>query len=245
AVSGMKRLSEFFDHLSLMPFRWDIQRNDELSGSGDGAYWTAALAPPLWTAKVSAMPMRLSEAEAVSARVRGVSGPDKIFMFRDPYLIGPSIDPSGALLGDASVTISAVNDGQISLSGLPGSTGYADTAFKLSEWPEDDAARIGVSLAATGSYRLSVGDKLQITSAATGKTAFVEVAEDVAAGAAGTTGLFDVFPALPAYVAAGDAVTLVRPACPCILVPGSFSAGTTSGNIVSDISFSIIQKRNV
>ncbi|TPW28613.1 hypothetical protein FJU08_17575 [Martelella alba] len=240
----MKPLAAFYDQLRLKPFRWDIQRNDEQSGSGDGVYWTASLAPPLWKAEVGLFPVNLRHAEKASALIRSLSGGTP-FLFRSSAIPGPLQDPTGALLGDASVTVSAVNDGQISLAGLPGSAGYTDSAFALAEWPEDDAARIGVSLTATGSYGLSVGDKLQITSAATGKTAFVEVAEDVSAGAGGTTGLFDVFPAPPAYVAAGDAVTLIKPACPCILVPGSFNAGTASGNIVSDISFSIIQKRNV
>ncbi|MET3601808.1 hypothetical protein [Martelella mangrovi] len=209
----MKTLSDFFDHLPLLPMRWVIQRNDELSGAGEGVYWQAELAPPLWGAEVSVRPVRLPQASEISALVNRLHGAQEPFLFRDPFICGPRRDPSGNQLTGASVTVASVSGFSLGLSGLP------------------------------AGYQLSIGDKLQITSS--GKTAFVEVSENVVATAGGTTGAFDVFPRLPALVSAGDVVTLVKPACPCVIVPKSYKSGSASGNIVRGISFSIIQKRGV
>lgn len=209
----MKQLAEFFDHLPLLPMRWDIQRNDELSGSGEGVYWQAELAPPIWKADIAVRPVRLPQATEISALVNRLRGAQEPSMFRDPFICGPRRDPTGALLGSASVTVASASGVSLALSGLP------------------------------SGYVLSIGDKIQITSG--GKTAFVEISENAVATAGGTTGAFDVFPRLPAFVSAGNAVTLIRPACPCVIVPGTFRPGNTSGNIVSGIAFSIIQKRGV
>ncbi|MEO1989624.1 MAG: hypothetical protein ABGX47_23695 [Martelella sp.] len=241
----MKSLSQFFDHLKLMPIRWDIQRNDELSGTGEGVVYQAELAPPLWKADVTIQPVRLTEAQAISALVRGLGGALEPFMFRDPYICGPRLDPAGIWIVGSTVTIGSVSGGRISLSGLPQILDYQATANALSEWPEDDAGRTAVSVSGVpaGNYQLSAGDKLQV-SVSGGRTYFLEVSEDVTASGSSTP-LFSVFPRLPASVAAGNAVTLYRPACPCVVVPGSFQAGTVSGNIVSGMGFSIVQKRGV
>ena len=77
-----------------MPIRWDIQRNDELSGTGEGVVYQAELAPPLWKAEVTIQPVRLTEAQAISALVRGLGGALEPFMFRDPYICGPRLDPA-------------------------------------------------------------------------------------------------------------------------------------------------------
>ena len=48
-----KPLSYLSDLLCIDSVTWDVQRNDELSGSGDGRVWQAELAPPLWTADIA------------------------------------------------------------------------------------------------------------------------------------------------------------------------------------------------
>lgn len=103
----------------------------------------------------------------------------------------------------------------------------------------------GRSLSLTGlpsGFQLGVGDKIQII-AQSGKYAFVEISEPVTANGGGVTGAFQVFPRLPLSVAAGDPVTLIRPACPFIMVPGSYRAGQISGNVVRGVGFSVVQKR--
>ena len=210
----MKTLAQFFDHLPLLPMRWDIRRSDELSGIGSGVVFQAELAPPLWSAAIGLQPVRLPEANEISALVNGLSGAQEPFLFRDPFICGPKLDPQGAGLAGAMVTVAAANGRSLSLQGL------------------------------SSGYRLSTGDKIQIVSSG-GKHAFVEVSENVVVTAGGTTGAFQVFPRLPVSVSAGAACSLLRPACPCIVMPGSFQKGTPSGNIVSGVAFRIIQKRGV
>ncbi|MAU20619.1 MAG: hypothetical protein CMH13_08810 [Martelella sp.] len=210
----MKTLAQFFDHLPLLPMRWEIRRNDELSGVGSGVVFQAELAPPLWSAAIALQPVRLPEANEISALVNGLLGVQEPFLFRDPYLCGPKLDPGGAGLVGATVTVVAANGRSLSLGGLP------------------------------SGYRLSIGDKIQIVTSG-GTHAFVEVSENVVATAGGTTGAFQVFPRLSVSVSAGATCTLARPACSCIIMPGSLQSGTSSGNIVSGIAFRIVQKRGV
>ncbi len=243
----MKSLAQFFDHLPLLPMRWDIRRNDELSGLGSGVIFQADLAPPLWSTDVTLRPVRLTEASMVSALVSDLAGAQEPFLFRDPFICGPRLDPAGRILrGETALPATDASTGE---------TGYAAAVMDFSAGfylsPEDPTVTVqsaaGRSLALTGlpgGYALSVGDKIQIVTAG-GKHAFVEVSEAVTSNGGGVTAAFRVFPSLPASVSSGDAVTLIRPACACILVPGSFRPGTVSGNIVRDISFSIIQKRGV
>lgn len=131
----MRTLAQFFDHLPLQPIRWDIQRNDELSGIGSGVVFQAELAPPLWSAAPALQPVRLPQANEITALVNGLSGAQEPFLFRDPYICGPRLDPQGSGLVGATVTVAAANGRSLSLQGLP------------------------------SGYRLSIGDKVQIVSA--------------------------------------------------------------------------------
>ncbi|MGV0909265.1 hypothetical protein [Martelella sp. FOR1707] len=128
----MRTLAQFFDHLPLQPMRWDIQRNDELSGIGSGVVFQAELAPPLWMAAIALQPVRLPQSNEISALVNGLSGAQETFLFRDPYICAPRLDPQGSGLVGSTVTVAAAAGRSLSLQGLP------------------------------SGYRLSIGDKIQI-----------------------------------------------------------------------------------
>lgn len=244
----MKTLAQFFDLLRFMPMRWEIQRNDELSGVGSGVVYQAELAPPLWTATVTLRPVRLTEANQASALINSLQGALEPFMFRDPFVCGPRLDPDGALLNNENPEYAAT-DYSTGETGYPGAVlNFSGDEYLL---PGAGGGTVGsasgTSLSLTGlpeNYQLSIGDKLQITTSG-GQTAFVEVSEPVTASALGATGPFKVFPRLPVAVGTGNSVTLYQPACPCVLVPGSFRSGSISGNVVSGMTFSIVQKRGV
>lgn len=250
----MKTLAQFFDLLRFMPMRWEIQRNDELSGVGSGVVYQAELAPPLWTATVTLRPVRLTEANQASALINSLQGALEPFMFRDPFICGPRLDPDGAILSGGGVNEGGdyvVTDYNTGEPGYPGAVLNFSGDEYLLEGGEAAVVIVGsasgTSLSLTGlpeNYQLSIGDKLQITTSG-GQTAFVEVSEPVTASALGATGPFKVFPRLPVAVGTGNSVTLYQPACPCVLVPGSFRSGSISGNVVSGMTFSIVQKRGV
>lgn len=212
----MLTLAQFFDHISLLPFRWDIRRNDQLSGAGDGRIFQAELAPPLWTASVTVRTLGSGESEEIAARIRALRGAQSTFLFRDPFRCFPRADPGGAVLGSSVVAVAAIGTGgaTLSIDGLP------------------------------AAYTLSPGDKLQITDAGDAtRIAFLEVSAAKTASGAGVSGAFAVFPNVPAWVAVDDPVVLVRPACKCVLVPGSHVSGTQNGSLVVGQSFQVIQKK--
>ena len=213
AVSYPYSLPDFADLLKISGVVWDIQRNDEFSGSGDGRVWQAELAPPLWTGTVTLSDMYNDEAKQIAARIRKLHGAQEALFLYDPLSKYPQADPDGTKLGSAGVSIAALgaDNASISLKGLP------------------------------AGYKLTIGDKMQI--AYGDRFAFLEVSETVAANAAGVTPVFGVFPHLPTGIVANLGVALLRPACKCIVMPGSHNPGTASGPITTGATFKIIQKK--
>lgn len=212
----MLTLAQFFDYLPLLPLRFDIRRSDEISGGGDGRIWQAELAPPLWVASAELRPMGSSAAEDVAARIRALRGAQETFLFRDPFRCYPRSDPGGTIIGESSVMVAAIGADRttISIDGSP------------------------------AGYVISPGDKLQITAAGDAtRVAFLEAGAVKAADGTGVSGLFAVFPNVPAWVSVDDPVALVRPACKCVLVPGSHNPGSQRGSLVLGQSFQVIQKK--
>lgn len=111
-------LAFFSDILHAGDVSFDLQRNDEMSGSGDARYWTAELATPLWAADIPLQPLPKAEARAINAKVRGLDGTSKSFLVADPSYDGPAFGDNSGL---GAVTVDAVraNRTQIGLAGLP------------------------------------------------------------------------------------------------------------------------------
>lgn len=213
-------LSAFADLLKIASVVWDIQRNDELSGSGDGRIWQAELAPPLWTGTVTLVPMLNQAAKQIAARIRKLHGAQEALFLYDPLSQYPQADVGGARLGSSLVQVAAIgsNFDTLALKGLP------------------------------AGYVLTVGDKMQIAySSNPTRYAFLEVSETVAADGTGTTPAFGVFPHVPTGVAVNLTVTLLKPACKCVILPGSANPGTAGGNngggVTSGLTFKVIQKK--
>lgn len=211
AVSYPYALPVLADRLKLQKVSWTIQRNDELSGDGDGRVWQAELAPPLWTATVELCEMDLDLAEAVAALIRKLHGAQESFLLYNPARKYPTIDPTGTILGSAYVTVAATGGNTISLTGLP------------------------------AGYVISLGDKMSIAYAGS-RVAFLEASETVAADGAGTTGPIEVFPHVPVGIQAGQAVTLIRPACKCFILPNTHNPGSASKMSVTGASFKALQR---
>lgn len=89
-------------------------------------------------------------------------------------------------------------------------------------------------------YRLTVGDKVQLTQG-TLRT-FHEVSETINATAGGLIDVL-VHPWLPLTLAIGAVITLVRPACPVIVAPNSHKAGVSRRSVTEGASFRVLQKR--
>lgn len=113
-------LAFFSDILHAGDVTFDLQRNDEMSGSGDARYWTAELARPLWSADIPLQPLPKPEARAINAKVRGLDGTSKAFLVADPSYDGPAAGEQG--LSGATVTVNGVRGTDrmaLAITGLP------------------------------------------------------------------------------------------------------------------------------
>lgn len=205
-------LALLFDTLPVASVRWDIQRNDELDGNGDGDVWTAELAEPLWTGDITLDKGFHDELKQVAARIRALDGTKQAFMCCDPLSQFPQGDPDGSLLGASLVQIRAVAADRrvLQIKGLP------------------------------AGYQLTVGDKVQITQDSLIR--FVEIGANATATGAGNLDA-SVFPRLPLNLAINALVTLIRPACPVIIAPGSHNPGTARGSMTEGATFKVLQKK--
>lgn len=96
----------------------NLQRHDELSGSGDGRYWAAELARPIWTAQMNLMAMGrgcVGRAREIDAKIRAL-GVNRTFLWADPTYGGPS---GGTISGGIYIASISADRTAIAFSGLP------------------------------------------------------------------------------------------------------------------------------
>lgn len=101
-----------------------LRRNDEISGAGDGRYWAAELARPLWTVSISLKALGNGwsfRAREIDAKIRAL-GVNRTFLWRDKTYPGARSGEAGS-----GVTVSAFSSDRTALtfSGLP--AGFALT----------------------------------------------------------------------------------------------------------------------
>ncbi len=216
AITFPLATSVLADKLKIKSVVFDIKRNDELSGSGDGRLWQAELAPPLWTAEVALRTDFNDAAKQIAAIIRKLNGSQEAFFLFDPISKYPQYDPTGSILGASTVTISSIISGRnsLALTGLP------------------------------AGYRITVGDKMSIAySSSPTRYAFLEASETITANGSGVTGQIEVFPHVPVGISAAAAVTLKKPACKMILMPGSHNPGTAQMPFTENAGFQAIQRK--
>ncbi|WP_296435569.1 MULTISPECIES: hypothetical protein [unclassified Rhizobium] len=209
-------VADFADLLQIESVVWDIKRNDELSGTGDGRVFQAELAPPLWVGTVVLNEGYHDTLKQVAAKIRKLHGSQEALFLYDPTSKYPQFDPTGEILGAANVQVVDVgsNRDTIRFKGLP----------------------VG--------YRFTTGDKLQIAyGSSPTRHAFIEISEDAIAASDGTTDYVAVFPHVPPGVVTNLSVVLKKPACRCIMVPGSHNPGTASGLTTKGAGFRVVQKK--
>jgi hypothetical protein len=214
AFSFPLALNVLADRLIIESVTWDISRNDELSGTGDGRVWQAELAPTLWRADVALSFGRHATIKQVAALVRKLHGAQEDFWLYDPLSKYPQSDPTGSILGASTVQVHSIGAGNKSLrlKGLP------------------------------AAYQLTLADKFQIAYASS-KNFFGEISESVTADGSGVTPEFEIFPHVPSGLAVNDAVTLSKPACRMFIMPGSFSPGKAAKTLTDGAGFKAMERR--
>lgn len=202
---------EWFGALPIQTMRLDLVEQVVGDMTGRGEWLTDAVAPALWQGEVTLA--RMSEAERAHAAVMmDLILDGGMFWAYDIRRPAPLADPRGVFLGGAVPALQAVGPGRsIALNGLP--------------------AR----------YVLSRGDYIRFARDG-GRYALHRVAEArVVAGDDGVTPSFTLSHPVPAGTLAGTVVSLVRPAIPCIRIPGSMSAGSTRATITEGFTFRFTQ----
>ncbi|MBL4918967.1 hypothetical protein [Szabonella alba] len=91
-----------------------LTRNDEMSGGGDGRYWAAQLASPIWRVNMVLRARYPEEGWAIDAKIDALNGSARAFLFSDPCY-APPVDPGG------SVVVEAIGEDRTALAfaGLP------------------------------------------------------------------------------------------------------------------------------
>jgi hypothetical protein len=183
------------DLLPIETVAWSLGEDQELSGLGSGEGLAADLGPRLWSASCSTIAADIDTIEALRGRLNALDGAINSFYLFDPRRPFPSTDPTGALLGGATVTIQSIeaNRKELTLSGVP------------------------------AGLTLPGGTMLSVTAGAPSRTALLQLVSDVTADPDDDAGPVELRPHLRPWIAAGQTVTLIRPVAKVKLVPKSTS----------------------
>lgn len=206
----------FFASLPIQSALLSLTVASQVSGrTAGGAVLTSGLGSRLWTGRVTLVPMRWADAEAVRARLSILCEPGRSLLVHPFPLRAPRSDPDGAILGSATPAIHTLagNNREMRISGL----------------------RAG--------YRLSAGDGIAFAygSNPTRYAYHRVVSDSVIASSAGLTPLFEVTPHIRPGASTGTAVRLVNPFFKAVIDPATVVDGADSGRFITGISFDVVQ----
>lgn len=215
--------SDFMDKLRVPEVQFYLVRQNTATGLGGGEILTAERAPPYWAGSVSLAPMPKRTAAEVQALLTWLEDVQGSFHVHKPNQIGPAFDILGTGLASAAPVIefvSGTDKRKLKVGGLP--SGY----------------EIGPGDFLAFDYDPGTGTRRALHQVVSGRVA------DTASAYSDFTqpGYLHIAPYIRPGYALGAPVSLVRPDCIAVLVPGSVSYGITSGNVTSGISFKFRQK---
>lgn len=205
--------TQFMDVLPIRDMVFDLPEAMEVSETGGGEILTADLGTRLWRGKITLADMTSVEADEVMSRLDVLRRTGASFMAHDPRRPGPRLDMDGSLLGASTPTLDAVlpNRRDIRIAGLP--PGYA---LRRHDYI---AYSYGTNPVRHALHRL---------------------AGQAAANGSGQATV-EVSPAIRAGEVPGTAITLLKPACKAIIVPGSVQPGQHKATLTVGVSFDWIQ----
>lgn len=208
-------LSDFFLRLPVRESRFACPPQKSVTGLGGGEILTSEVAPALWQGSVQLAPMRPNMAAEFEAMIEALQVPGRTFYACRTTQIGPKSDPEGNVISGLSVEMFSVSisSNQLRLQNLP------------------------------SGFTLSQGDLFSFDyGSGPVRRALHRVGETVTANSAGDTPSFTPVPALRPGATNGTSVTLIRPACKAVLMPGSVDLGSSStGDITTGVTFGFRQ----
>lgn len=199
--------TQFLDQLRVQSARFWLPESLTLEGTEGGEIFTADRGPRLWQAEFTLAQGHHHSVDEDEARLAMLAQAGRSFLAYDPRRTGPKADPDGVGLAGFAPVISSTTAREVTLSGLP------------------------------AGYQISRGDYLGWTYGTNPVRYALHRA--VTAPAADGTGLavVEVTPNIRPGATAGTAVSLVRPVCKMVLVPGSYAPGAASRVFTAGATF--------
>lgn len=202
-------LAEFFDGLGLVEARFYPSDARQTEETHGGEIITASLGPSLWNVSVTVRSHPHAGAAQAVARIEELLEAGTSFMVYDPTRRFPQADPDGSILGAAAPTVGGIRTGnrEIIVNGLP------------------------------AGYTITRGDFVAFTYGDPSRFALHRVTQTVSAGAGGTIQYLRFNQPVRPGAANGDPITLIKPSCKAVVVPGSYDPPTHRAVISSGFSF--------
>lgn len=196
----------FADLLKVADVKFSLDWAQERSLSGGGETLYADRAPARWMAEITTVDLLNSEAEGIMALINSRSGGLKKALIYNYKLPYPSTDPTGSIFGAATPIVGTITD-------------RLHTAF--TGFPNGYVIPLGTYFQVIfGSTRYYLG----------------QFAEAKTASGAGAVTATEITPALPTSLAAGNAVTVLKPSGKFRITPGTAFPSVTNP-VTSRITF--------
>lgn len=213
ALSFPLSLATFWARLPVDSIELDLGEAMQLDETGGGEQLSADLGVRLWRGTVTMGRLRYTEAAEVEVLLDTLRQAGRFFLANDIRRPKPLLDPTGSILGAASVTVSAIpSTRELSLAGLP------------------------------AGYVVSVGDYLSFTyDGAKARRGFHRVVTGGTASGGGALGPIEVVPPLRPGLTTGTAVVLSNPVFKASLEAGSAARGASRRQITEGSTFGFVQ----
>lgn len=206
-------VEQFFARLPVSDISFTAPAQNMMDMTGGGDILTADVGPQLWQTRVTLGTMTKEEASWAGSMLDVLQVAGRSFMAHDLRRPFPRHDRDGALLAGRNVTLQTAAGRELRLQGLP------------------------------AAYRITGGDYVAFAYGQnpTRRALHRVVTESAVANASGLSPVLEVTPMIRPGAAGGAAVTLIRPACKMVLVPGSIEPGRSFRTITTGMAFSAIQ----
>lgn len=206
-------LSDFASLLQKTSIRFWLQENVEISGLANGNFIVSKIGPAYWMAEISLINMGNADAMQAQALMHKLRGGTRDFYLFDPRCAYPQSDPTGSIIGSATIINTEVNSDlmRMKFSGFP--RRYVITPGDMFSF------NFGPGNAYRALHQVVTGDTADNTST-------------------GATGWIEFYPPLDdPDLSTGKTIDWIKPSGRFKMDPGSFEAGTAKQMMTTGLSF--------
>ena len=208
----MLALDQFADILRVNSRAFVLNEPTQESRAADGTIYSASNGAAMWQGSIGTVPTLGQNGKRSEALLNLLRGPGRTFLMRDMTYVGPQLDPTGAILANRTLTLSAVEPARIKIAGFPPEV--------LLQPGDMIGWQYGANPVRYALHQVS------------------PLADYYGYAGSGVSDWIDLLPNVRGNPQAGDPVQLVKPVCKALIVPGSIQGGMAEpGLIFSGWSF--------